>query len=120
MSQTESQIVDLDVIEEVRECTIEYMRQSLREMRKMPGVHTREHEQPVVEIMQKAVAGVNDLAELATKGVDERDFAQGTIEERDKDQIHIDRLIEMIYDMDRGIRDPAEVFTYTREHWDEP
>jgi hypothetical protein len=94
------------------------MRGTLHAMRRMPGVHMREHEAPVIERFQTAARRVKELAEYA----DEMALAcldhVAQLEANNGELERASSLVEMIRDVGRGVRDNEELLDYVREHWD--
>lgn len=93
------------------------MRGTLHAMRRMPGVHTREHEGPVIERFQKAATMVKELAEYADERAAACDNYAEQLEQVEKDKQVVSRLVEMIHDLDRGLRDSEEILDYVKEHF---
>lgn len=95
------------------------MRGTLYAMRRMPGVHTREHEAPVIERFQAAATKVKELAAFADElALACEDYAEQLETQKKEDEL-VNRLVEMVYDFDRGVCDTEEVINYVKEHWDE-
>jgi hypothetical protein len=94
------------------------MRGTLHLMRRMPGVHLREHEAPVIERFQTAATKVKELAEYADEMARAcGDYAEQLAAQKKEDEL-VKRLVEMVYDFDRGVCDTEELISYAKEHWD--
>lgn len=105
---------------EIKERMLTSMRQVIKELRHVDADNQREKKAKCTNLLREAANNLTELFDLVLEVDDERQNVADELKEREQDDPHLERLMQMIWDMERGVFEPAEIATYAKEHWDEP
>jgi hypothetical protein len=120
MPETETKkktVIEEEEIEERRDLIIELLRQVVRELRGTTPVDKKE---TAAKQLMKAVDRLRDLTEAAVAVREGYDKLDSDLDEMLPTASNYERVIEFIFDVERGVRDFAELAQHIRDLGEEP